>query len=465
MDRGTPAAARAPGGWKTFLTIWSGQLVSLLGSGLSGFALGLWALEVTGSVTRFALIAACTLGPRIFLSPIAGALADRWDRRLTMMASEIGAAVITFYLAGMLVMGHLAVWHIYVAMSAISVCSAFQWPAWAASITLLVEKDQYGRASGMVQVAQGLAQTVAPVMAAAMMQSRLGITGILLIDFSSYIFAAFTLMLVRIPSPVPEFTGDSKTEISGKQLLEDIVRGWRYLAGKPGLIGLVFMVSACNFLLGAIMILVAPLVLSFSTPQVLGTVMTTAGVGMFVGSAIMAATGGPRRRVRGMVLFLALGGAALLPAGLPPSPFVVASGAFLFLLSVPVASGCMQAILQTKVDAALQGRVFAFTGMSVAAAMPIAYLAAGPLADKFFEPWFSAGGLFAGSVGQWIGVGPGRGIAAAFVLSGLLLIAITLAAWANPRVRELENELPDAIPEREASMPRMDWEVASETVR
>ena len=460
MDSTTISSGRVSTGWKTFLTIWSGQVVSLLGSGLSGFALGLWVLRSTGSVTRFALIALCTLAPRILLSPLTGALADRWDRRRTMLTSETVAAAATLYMAVMMAFGHLSVWQIYVAMSAISVCTAFQWPAYAASITLLVPKDQFGRASGMVQIGQGFAQTLAPVMAGVMMQSRLGIVGILLADLCSYLFAAATLALVNIPRPLPSALDDQEHP----SLVQDIVYGWRYLATRPGLVGLLVMVSACNFLLGAIMILVNPLVLSFSTPQVLGSVMTTAGVGMFVGSAFMSVSGGPRRRVRGMVGFLVLGGAALLPAALPPSALLIASGAFLFLLSVPIASGCMQAILQSKVDPAVQGRVFAFTGMAASAAMPFAYLVSGPLADKFFEPWFAVGGPLAASLGQWIGVGPGRGIAAAFVAFGLLLIAITVAGYLHPRVRGLEDELPDTIPDARPAVRFPDWEVAHDGV-
>jgi MFS family permease len=443
-------------GWKTFFTIWTGQLVSLLGSGLSGFALGLWVLKSTGSVTQFALIAACTLGPRILLSPLAGAVADRWDRRRTMLASEITAAAVTLYLAVAIALGNLTPVQIYGAMSVISVASAFQWPAYAASITVLVPKDQYGRASGLVQAAQGLAQTIAPVMAGVLMQSSLGVRGILALDFMSYVFAAVTLMCVRIPHIATPMSQE------GRSVYEDIVFGWRYLTARPGLIGLVGMVSVCNFVLGSIMILVNPLVLSFSTPQVLGTVMTTAGVGMFVGSAVMSASGGPRRRVRGMVLCLMLGGAALLAAGLPPSPVLIASGAFVFLFSVPVASGCTQAILQTKVDGAVQGRVFAFTGMAVSAMMPAAYLASGPIVDRFFEPWFAPGGALAKSVGLWIGVGTGRGIAAAFVAAGLMLLMITAATYANPRVRSLEDELPDAVPEPSPSIPLFDWEPVHE---
>jgi MFS transporter, DHA3 family, macrolide efflux protein len=129
---------------------------------------------------------------------------------------------------------------------------------------------------------------------------------------------------------------------------------------------------------------------------------------------------------------------------------------------VPVASGCMQAILQSKVDAAVQGRVFAFTGMAVSATMPAAYLISGTLADKFFEPWFAKGGLLAGSLGRWFGVGPGRGIAAAFVASGLLLIAVTITAYLHPRVRNLEDELPDTTPDMRPSEQFSDWEVARE---
>ena len=455
MDPTTTPPGRVSTGWKTFLTIWSGQLVSLLGSGLSGFALGLWVLRNTGSVTRFALIAACTLAPRILLSPLTGALADRWDRRSTMLTGEMVAAAATLYMAVMMALGHLSVWQIYVAMSVISVCAAFQWPAYAASITLLVPKNQFGRASGMVQIAQGLAQTLTPVMAGVMMQSSLGIVGILVVDLCSYLFAATTLGVVRIPRPLPGAREDEERP----SLLQDIVYGWRYLATRPGLVGLLVMVSACNFLLGAIMILVNPLVLSFSSPRVLGTVMSTAGIGMFVGSAVMSVSGGPLRRVRGMVGFLVLGGTALLLAGLPPSPLLIASGAFLFLLAVPIASGCMQAILQSKVDPTVQGRVFAFTGMAASAAMPIAYLVSGPVADKFFEPWFAVGGPLAGSFGKWIGVGPGRGIAAAFVASGLLLIAVTVAGYLHPRVRGLEDELPDAIPDAKP-VPFFEWDVA-----
>jgi hypothetical protein len=223
-----------------------------------------------------------------------------------------------------------------------------------------------------------------------------------------------------------------------------MVYGWSYVASRPGLIGLLGVLAVCNFLLGAIMILVNPLVLSFASPRVLGTVMTTAGMGMFAGSAAMSAWGGPRRRMRGIVGFLVLGGVALLPAGLPPSAPLIACGAFLFLFGVPLISGCTQAIFQTKVHPGVQGRVFALSGMLAAAAMPLAYIVAGPLADHLFEPLLVSGGALAGSLGPFIGVGPGRGIALAFMTAGVLLIALAAVAHFDPRIRSVEDELPDA---------------------
>jgi DHA3 family macrolide efflux protein-like MFS transporter len=444
MRLSTTSRASRASGWTIFTIVWAGQLVSLLGSGVSGFALGLWVLQGTGSVTQFALISACTVLPRILLSPIAGAFADRWNRRRTMIAAEATAAAATAFVAIMLAAGRLDVWHIYAATSVMSSATAFQWPAYSASITMLVTKARVGHASGMVQIAQGVAQTLAPALAGGLMLLQGGLQAVLLVDFCTYVFAIATLVAVRIPDPP---AGEARSGASS--VLDDVVYGWRYLRARPGLIGLLVMLAACNFLLGAIMILVNPLVLSFASPQVLGTVMTTAGLGMFAGSAAMSVWGGPKQRVRGIVGFLVLGGVALVPAALPPSAPLIAAGAFLFLLGIPIVSGCTQAILQTKVAPSVQGRVFALTGMIAAAAMPVAYLVAGPVADAVFEPWLAANGALAPTLGRFIGVGPGRGIALAFVASGLLLIAIALAGFLHPRIRNVERELADATPANE----------------
>jgi DHA3 family macrolide efflux protein-like MFS transporter len=436
----TQAPAR---GMRIFTLIWAGQLVSLLGLGLSGFALGLWVLRGTGSVTRFALISMFTVLPRILLAPVAGALTDRWDRRRTMMVSESVSAVATLALASLLYTGHLQIWQIYVAMSLISTSSAFQWPAYTAAATVLVPKEKLGQASGMVQSAQGVAQTCAPMLAGFLIEMPwVQVGGVLVIDALSYLFALGTLLAVRFPS-----VRNESTKQTTNSLLQEIGYGCRYLVARPGLLGLLFFLAAANFVFGLITVLVAPLVLSFASPKILGTVMTSAGMGMMIGSIAMAAWGGPKRRVPAILGFTVLSGIALLPAGIPASATVIAIGAFFFLLGIPFISGCSQAIMQSKVGLHVQGRVFAITGAIGASAMPLAYLAAGPLADRIFEPALARGGPLAATIGSLIGVGPGRGIALAFMTLGVVLVLVALLGVAFARFRNVESELPDAIVE------------------
>jgi DHA3 family macrolide efflux protein-like MFS transporter len=146
---------------RAFMIVWLGQLISLVGSGLSSFALGLWVYQRSGSVTQFALIALCAVLPRIVLAPLAGALVDRWDRRMVMILSDAGASLSTLILALLLLAGQLAVWQVYLAVALSAGCAAFQEPAYAAALTQLVPRDGFGRANGMVQLAQAAADIAA----------------------------------------------------------------------------------------------------------------------------------------------------------------------------------------------------------------------------------------------------------------------------------------------------------------
>jgi len=433
-------AAKPHAGMSVLLIVWLGQLVSLLGSGLSGFALGLWTIRQGGSVTEFAWISVCTVLPGVLLSPVAGALVDRWEHRRTMAASELGAGIATLALTLLQASNRLEIWHIYVAVSLISILAAFQWPAYIAATTILAPEDQLANASGLVQMAQGVARTGAPVLAGLMIASSfVGIHGVLLADTISYAFALVTLLAVRFPERerIPE-QGNGRPS-----LVHEIAEGWVYLWKKPGLLALLAFLSAINFMMGIIMVLVTPLVLSFADAKVLGEVMSTAGVGMFVGSVLISVWGGPKRRIAGVFWFLLLSGASLIPAGLPASAMLIGAGAFMFMLGVPVINGCSQAILQSKVALGMQGRVFATTQMVVSASLPLAFAAAGTLADWISAPLMTRGGAWAATAGSLVGVGPGRGVALIFVLSGVLLIGLTAAGWFYQPLRRVEDEPPD----------------------
>lgn len=428
---------------RVFLLIWFGQLISLVGSELTGFALGVWVYQRTGSATQFALIAVFTTLPGIALSPLAGAIVDRLDRRLVMIASDTGSALSTLSIALLLMVGQLEIWQIYVAMGISSSFRAFQFPAYSASISLLVPKQHYGRAGGMIEFGQATAQTVSPIIAGLLIVS-VGLVGVVLIDFATFLFAVSTLLLVRIPKP-PK----SEEVAEAGSFWQDVGYGWRYVVARPGLLALLIFFASVNFSAAMIGVLIPPLVLSFTTPGVLGTVLSVAFVGMLLGSIAMSTWGGPKpgRRIKVILALAFFQGVLIIIDGLQPSAFLITAVGFFYLFVSPIITGSDQAIWLSKVPPSVQGRVFATQRMLSWSTVPLAFLLAGPLADNVFEPMMVEGGALAGSVGQIIGVGPGRGIALLFIVMGALMVLVTLRASLYPRLRKLEDELPDAVGE------------------
>lgn len=425
---------------RVFLLVWFGQLISLIGSGLTNFALGVWVYQRTGSVTQFSLILLFGLLPSIVVSPIAGAIVDRWNRRWCMILSDSGAGVTTVAVALLLATGSLQLWHIYLAVGLDSIFKAFQLPAYTASTSLLVTKEQLPRATGMVQSAQACAQLVSPLLAGILL-GTIQLQGIIVIDFATFLFALITLLFVRFP--------DAKTEafpVEGKtSLWREVLEGSTYIFGRPGLFALLIVCAINNFVFGLIEVLFPPLVLSFSSVTVLGTIQSLGGAGMLIGSVVMSIWGGPRTLIRGVFGFIFLYQLCILAFGFRTSFALFAVANFLLFFSLPFINGYSDAILLRKVPPAIQGRVFATLQMIAFSCIPLAYVVAGPLADRIFEPLMAADGLLAGSVGQIIGVGPGRGIGLLFITMEIIAIIVTVAIYRYPRLRFVERELPDVI--------------------
>jgi len=425
---------------RVFLIVWFGQLISLIGSGLTSFALGVWVYQRTGSVTQFSLILLSAMLPSILISPVAGAFVDRWNRRWCMILSDSGAGITTVAIALLLTTGNLEIWHIYLAVSLSSVCKAFQLPAYTASTSLLVPKEHLPRASGMVQSAEACAQLISPLLAGILL-GIIQLEGVILIDFATFLFALTTLLLVRFP--------DAKTAavpVDGKaSLWREAVEGGTYIFVRPGLLALLIVFAINNFVFGLIEVLFPPLVLSFTSVTVLGTIQSLGGAGMLLGSVVMSIWGGPRTLIRGVFGFAFLSQLCILALGLRADTALFALAFFLFFFSLPFINGWCDAILLRKVAPDIQGRVFATINMICFSCIPLAYVVAGPLAERIFEPLMATDGLLAGSIGQIIGVGPGRGIGLLFITMEILAIGVTVAVYRHPRVRFVERELPDAI--------------------
>ena len=425
---------------RTFFIVWTGQLVSMIGSMLTWLGLGIWVFVETGSTSRLALILLAAALPAVIVTPFAGTLVDRWDRRTAMLLSDTGAALGTLAIAVLLLTDQLEIWHLYVALSFSSVFGAFQFPAYSAAVTMLVPKQHYGRAAGLVSLAQSASLVIAPVLAGVLLVST-GLEGLIMVDVATFVVAVITLVVVRFPRPVPSEAGEEGTG----SLWQETRYGVSYLMGRRALLYLVVFIGMVAVLGGFANILLFPLVLAFAGEAEFGSVVSIGSIGLVVGSLVMSAWGGPKRRIHGVLGFLVVLGAGLILMGARPSLFAASAGLFVLLLAVPFVNGSNQAIFQAKVEPDVQGRVFAIRRLFAEAGQPLAFVAAVPLADRVFEPLLAADGALAGTVGDVIGTGDGRGVAFLFICLGMVTFGLVALGYASPRLRNVEDEIPDVV--------------------
>ena len=427
-------------GMTTFILVAIGQIVSVTGSSLTGFALGAWVYQETHSTTLFAFILLFTVLPSLLFAPLAGALVDRWDRRRVMIAADSGAALCTGLLMMLIYSRHLEIWHIYLIMGFNSLFRALQVPAYTASVSLLVPREQLGRANGIMQLEATSSYLLSPILAGWLLE-QVGIVNVMLIDLATFVFAVVIVLAVRIPRPIVA----KKDAPVGPSLWKDMTVGWQFISLRSGFIGLMILFGLGNYANMMTDTLMPPMLLELSSPTVLGSVLSTGGLGMLVGTLLMSTWGGPKKRIYGVLIFKTLAGVAIMAIGLFQSIPLIALATFFYYLPFPLVNGSDQAIWQSKVPPEVQGRVFSIRRMLARSMIPLAYLTAGPLSDQVFKPLLRESGALASSLGQFFGVGPSRGMGLLIFMMGEIIVVLTLAAATDPRVRNLEDELPDAV--------------------
>lgn len=428
---------------QTFFIVWIGQVVSLLGSKLTEFALGFWILDQTyqekGTITQFALTILFMYLPKVIISPIAGVLVDRWNRRSAMIMSDLGTGIVTLVVLSLVWSNNLAIWHIYLVLIVSSSLNAFQQPAYTASITQLVPADNLSRANGMVQASFAIAKIAAPAIAGLLMKF-FSLETILSIDIVTFIIAVLTLISVKFP----EFKRRTKANRKVvNQVVADALAGWNYIVLRPGLARLVSFISISYFSMGILEVVLWPLLYRPGSTDQLGLVLSIGGCGMLLGSVLMSVWSGPKNRVKAIIFFAGLQSVIILIGGMKISPFVLAIGIFGYLFSQPIIVTCNQAIWQSKVPSRLQGRVFALQQTLERSLAVCAYLLAGPLVDNVLNPLMAEGGVFAQTIEKFVSTGLGEGVTLLLVLLGILNILIVAIAYREPRLRLLETELPD----------------------
>ena len=426
---------------RTFFIIWTGQLISLVGSQLTAFALGVWVYDETQSVFWLAITQVAFSAPQVLFSPWAGVLADRWNRRTVMILSDVGAGWAVLAAGILYLTNRLEPWMVIPINFWMAAFIALMWPAYTASITLLVPKEHYGRANGFVQLGEALTQIAGPAVAGALYVSiRLG--NMALIDFVTYFFAALLMILfVRIPSP-PRTEQESHAK---KSVLQEMSFGWEYIKARKGLLALLLYFFSLNFLAGIISPLFTPLILDNWEANVLGYLSTIMGIGMLVGTLVMSAWGGGKRKVFTLLGAGVIGSLIVIPMGIRLSIPLLAVCGFGFMFTIPLMNASSQAIWQAKVAPDVQGRIFALRRTIAWSSQLVAPLLAAPLADNVFKPGMAEGGALAAVFGPIVGVGENHGIGVLISLIGLAMTLLCISFFFNSSIRNVEIDLPDHV--------------------
>jgi DHA3 family macrolide efflux protein-like MFS transporter len=374
-----------------FFTIWTGQAVSLLGSQLVQFALVWWLTQTTGSATVLAIATMMAVLPQVFLSPIAGALVDRWNRRLVMIIADSVIALAIVVLAVLYALDAVQVWHIYLLTLIRAAGGAFHWPAMQASTTLMVPQKHLSRIAGLNQALFGVANIASPPLGALLL-SILPMQGILAIDVGTATLAIVPLLFVTIPQPERKETPEAKPSV-----LADMREGLRFVWGWPGMMMVVTIATLINLLLNPAFSLLPILVTDHFGGGALELAWLDSvwGIGVVLGGLTLSVWGGFRRRIVTGMLSVALMGISTTVIGLTPATaFTLAVGAMFFDgFMNPIANGSLQAALQAIVPPHMQGRVFTLVASGAAAMSPLGLAIAGPVADALgVQIWFLIGG-------------------------------------------------------------------------
>ncbi len=434
-------SSKHPSGMFGFTIVWLGQIVSVLASAMSQFGLTIWMYEQTQSATALGLMQVFFITPFLLISPVAGVMVDRHNRKTMMMVSDLMAGIATTLILIFQYFGILEFWHMYVASIIYGLGMAFQWPAYSAAISTMVPKEQYARANGMMSLVEAGPGVVAPLLAG-MLLPVIGLTGILFFDVATFLLAIGALSIVYIPQPERTVEGEQ----GSGSIWKEAAYGFKYIFARPSLLGLQLTFFMGNLFTGISMTLLAPMVLSRTANDsvMLGSVQTAGAVGGLIGGIVMSAWGGFKRRVHGVLIGWMISGIGLSILGLVGGLPIWITGMVIGSLIIPLLNGSNQAIWQAKVAPDVQGRVFSARRLIAWFTNPISPIIGGTLADFVLEPQMRAtGSSLAVTFGGLVGTGPGAGMGLIMFICGLMCILVGATGYFIPAIHNAETILPD----------------------
>jgi MFS transporter, DHA3 family, macrolide efflux protein len=432
--------SKQPGGITAFIIIWIGQIISILASGMSQFGLTIWMYQQTKSPMAMSLMTVFYVTPFLVLSPFAGVMVDRYNRKLMMMISDLTAVLATAAIFILSATHHLEFWHLYITAVFYGIGNTFQWPAYSAVISTLVPKEQLGRVNGFMTLMEAGPGVAAPILAGALLPI-IGIANILAIDVATFFLAIGALAIVHIPQPRKTEEGQQK---SGN-LWSEAAYGFTYIFARPGLLGLQLIYFVGNLFSGITFAIIAPMILARTNNSIIfGSVQSAMAIGMVLGGLLMGIWGGFKRRVNGVLLgWIATSFLGMFLLGIGQNVVWWVAAMALAGLVMPILDGSNQAIWQSKVAPDLQGRVFSARRLIAWFAQPIAPVIGGALAEYVLEPAMQTQSTVASLFGGVVGNVPGSGMSLLMIFCGLAGMLAGLSGYFIPAIRNVEKNLPD----------------------
>ena len=402
---------------RKFILLWAGELISSIGGGLTSFGLGVYIFQQTGSAANMALITLLGFLPTLLLSMPAGALADRYDRRLLMMIGDGCSALGIVFILVCMMNGGASLAQICIGVLISSVFSALLEPAFRATITDLLTREEFSRASGLVSLAGSARYLFSPILAGFLLTVS-DVKLLLVIDICTFFLTVISAAVVR--KSIGKKTAEKKDG-----LLDSIRDGWRILRSERGVLLLVLVSSAITLFMGMFQILAEPMVLSFSDEKTLGITETICASGMLVSGLILGVRGIKRNFTGIMSMSLAAAGIMMIGFGLFENICTICISGFLFFAALPFANNCLDYLTRTHIPDDVQGRVWGLIGFLSQFGYVIAYAVSGVAAD---------------ALGQWTGMGVGRGSAMVIQAAGGMMAAIAVSMLFIRSIRGLENK-------------------------
>ena len=398
-----------------FLLLWSGELVSSIGSGLTSFGLGVYVFRQTGSAADMALVSLLAFLPTLLLSVPAGVLADRCDRRGLMMVGDGFSALGILYIFLCMQTGGASLTQICIGVTVSSVFSSLLEPAYRATVSDILEKEDFSRASGLVSLAGSARYLVSPLLAGILLTVS-DIRLLLILDMGTFFLTVICTGVVRHGLA-------SKAAEQKAAFFTLLKEGWQAVTEKRGVLLLILAASVMTCFMGAFQILAQPMILAFSDSATLGICETICASGMLVSSLFLGIRGLRKGYVKALSASLAVAGAAMVCFGLRENLMLICASGFAFFAMLPFANNSLDVLVRTNIAEKLQGRAWELIGFLSQIGYVVAY---------------SLSGLLADGMGSRLHIGVGRGAAAVIMVSGVLLGVMALAIYPIKAVRELE---------------------------